>query len=129
MSKENEPNFSNARPKASKSATKRILISYSQPRIPENGPLQAKTPERLKNVHGKEKRIVVIEKLKRATSFEAAVNFNSEERDISCKPARLVKGKLSPSCKKEVFVARKKPQPDQDAEHPLNYVCFSNDVL
>lgn len=66
----------------------------------------------------------MIEKLKEYASFDGI----SDNKSIESK--KTVIGKLSPGCKREIFIAKKKSQPEVNdvTEKTTNFVCFSNDV-
>lgn len=122
MSEAQDKNFSepNNIVSPSKLGTKRILISYNPPAVRNSN-----QPETSKKLKPGERRVIVIEKLKRSTSFDSTMmDYQQSYEDLARKG--LVRGKLSPSCKKEIFIAKKKPQPDEEGGS-MNYICFSND--
>lgn len=105
----------NSRP-SSPWASKRILITYTRPSKSKLLPSQSET--------SRTKKVIVIEKMKQTASFESV----GSNLGLPCSSGRLIQGKLSPGSKKEVFVAQKRPPPDQE-NAGLNYVCFSNNIL
>lgn len=105
----------NSRP-SSPWASKRILITYTRP---SKSKLLPKSQS-----ESRTKKVIVIEKMKQTTSFESV----GSNLGLPCSSGRLIQGKLSPGNKKEVFVAQKRPPPDQE-DAGLNYVCFSNNIL
>lgn len=124
MSEAQDKHFSEANHIASPSklGTKRILISYNPPAATKSN-----LPESKKLKPG-ERKVIVIEKLKRSTSFDSTMtNYQQSYEDLARKG--LVRGRLSPSCKKEIFIA-KKPEPDENEEgSSMNYICFSNVII
>lgn len=132
MSEQKEQNFSSTSeetaPQTPQSKAKRILITYGPaPKASLNALLEAqKVEEQRKKRKSRSKKIIVIERLKESASFESTLCEEHSRDDLKGKI--LVQGKLSPGCKKEVFIAKKREDPDGVSEDKgfVNYVCFTN---
>ncbi|XP_076272705.1 uncharacterized protein LOC143204120 [Rhynchophorus ferrugineus] len=109
---------------SSHSKIKRVFISYSSDNTRSTEVLTPKSQKQSESTNTGVKKLIVIEKLKQHASFHGISDNKSNES------SKTVIGKLSPGCKREIFIARKKSDPDVNNvnKKTTNFVCFSNNV-